>query len=216
MAHGGSSDVIWKGVIDKVVVPLVASPLAGFLIGFLIMGAIYLLFSRLHGRRTNAVFRNLQIWSAASLALNHGLNDAQKTMGVITLALVSTHVLHTATVPLWVKLACALAMAGGTSAGGWRIIKTMGHKIFRLEAAHGFAANAAASSVILVASHWGMPVSTTHVSSGSIFGVGASRRLSAVRWGVAVDMLVAWVLTLPMAALIAGLSYAALTTLGIR
>jgi PiT family inorganic phosphate transporter len=216
LSHGGGRVIIWKGLLGKVIIPLFASPIAGFVIGFIVMTSIYLIFARIRHRRVNYVFRHLQIWSAALMALNHGLNDAQKTMGIITLALVGLRILHTNAVPTWVKLACAVAMALGTSAGGWRIIKTMGHRIIRLEPVHGFAAETTASIVILVASRFGMPVSTTHVISGSIFGVGASRRLSAVRWGVAVDMLTAWILTLPMAAAIAAVSYFIITALGFR
>src|SRR5262249_41316916 len=161
-----------------------------------------------HPGRVSATFRRLQLVSAAAMAFSHGSNDAQKSMGIITLALVSQRLLiptdpANPTVPLWVVLACATAMALGTSAGGWRIIRTMGHRIIRLEPVHGFAAETAASIVIFTAGHFGMPVSTTHVISGSIFGVGASKRLSAVRWGVAQSMVVAWVLTIPAAGLVA-------------
>ena len=214
IVHGGSSVLLWKGIEQKVLLPLIGSPLAGFAIGFLLMLLIFTLLARTHPGRVSATFRRLQVLSAASMAFTHGSNDAQKSMGIITLALVSHGLLHPAdpskpVVPLWVVLACAAAMALGTSAGGWRIMRTMGHRILRLEPVHGFAAESAASIVIFTASHFGMPVSTTHVISGSIFGVGSSKRLSAVRWGVAQSMVLAWILTLPAAGLVAGLIYEA-------
>jgi PiT family inorganic phosphate transporter len=148
------------------------------------------------------------------MAFAHGQSDAQKSMGIITLALVSQNLLPSANIPLWVILACAAAMAAGTAAGGWRIIHTMGHRIVRLEPVHGFAAETAAATVLFVTAHYGMPVSTTHTISGSIFGVGASKRMSAVRWGVAQNMVVAWVLTLPAAAAVAALAYSLLKMAG--
>ncbi len=219
--HGGFKALIWKGLWEKVLLPLVGSPLAGFGIGFVLMMTIYVLFAHVHPGRVSAMFRRLQLVSAAAMAFSHGSNDAQKSMGIITLALVSQHLLIPAdpahpVVPLWAVLACATAMALGTSAGGWRIIRTMGHRIIRLEPVHGFAAETAASIVIFTAGHFGMPVSTTHVISGSIFGVGASKRLSAVRWGVAQSMVVAWVLTLPAAGLAAALAYEVLHFLTAR
>jgi len=134
------------------------------------------------------------------MSTSHGMNDAQKTMGIITLALFVGHRIPDLTVPAWVKLACALAMAFGTAMGGWKIVKTMGHKIFKLEAVHGFAAETAAAAVISGASLIGAPISTTHTISTSILGVGSSKRLSAVRWGIAGNMVIAWVLTIPAAA----------------
>lgn len=198
--HGGLRAVIWKGLEHKVLIPLVLSPVVGFVLGFVLMGVLFLVFARAHPGRVGNLFRNLQLISAAAMAYTHGQNDAQKSMGIITLALVSHGLLKQPVVPSWVVLACAVAMAAGTSAGGWRIIKTMGHKIIRLEPVHGFAAETSAAAVIFTASHFGMPVSTTHVISGSIFGVGSSKRFSAVRWGVAQSMVSAWVLTIPASA----------------
>jgi PiT family inorganic phosphate transporter len=149
------------------------------------------------------------------MAFTHGSNDAQKSMGIITMALVSMGILKQPDVPLWVMAACATAMGLGTMAGGWRIIRTMGHRIVRLQPVHGFAAETSAATVILIATHFKMPVSTTHTIAGSIFGVGASKRLSAVRWIVAQNMVVAWVLTLPSAAAVSALVYLVLKTLGI-
>ena len=214
--HGGVGVVIWKGVTDKVLIPLVASPLAGFTMGFIIMLAIFTILARANPGRVGGWFRILQLFSAAAMAFSHGLNDAQKSMGIITMALVTQGVLTKPVVPTWVILSCATMMALGTSAGGWRIMKTMGHRILRLEPVHGFAAQTSASIVIFTASHYGMPVSTTHTISGSIFGVGASKRLSAVRWGVATNMVVAWVLTLPAAGAAAALTYEVLRVAGAR
>jgi inorganic phosphate transporter, PiT family len=216
VVRGGFGMLKWEGLRDKVLIPLFASPMTGFIIGFSIMAVIYLVMPRAHPGRVNATFRRLQVVSAAAMAFTHGQNDAQKSMGIITLALFSFGYLHAPEVPLWVKLACAVAMAFGTAAGGWRIIKTMGHRIVRLEPVHGFAAETAAATVIFTASHYGMPVSTTHVISGSIFGVGSSKRLSAVRWGVARSMVVAWILTIPAAATVAAICYEGLTLAGVR
>jgi len=213
--HGGLPFVLWGGIVKKVLIPLVGSPAMGFLIGFLLMGGIFKTLANVHPGRVSASFRHLQILSAAAMAFTHGLNDAQKSMGIITMALVSARMIPEPVVPTWVVLSCAVAMALGTSVGGWRIIKTMGHKIIRLEPVHGFAAETSSAIVLFVTSHFGMPVSTTHVISGSIFGVGASKRLSAVRWGVAQSMVMAWVLTLPAAGLVAALSYELLMLVGI-
>jgi PiT family inorganic phosphate transporter len=216
VSHHGLGAVQWAGVGEKVLIPLVASPVTGFLIGGTLMLVLYATLGRMRPWRVTAIFRPLQILSSAAVAYTHGQNDAQKSMGIITLALVSVGVQKEPTVPLWVILSCAAAIALGTSAGGWRIIKTMGHKIIRLEPIHGFAAETAAAAVIFGASHFGMPVSTTHVIAGSIFGVGASKRLSAVRWGVAQTMIVAWVLTIPASALVAGMVYVVLSVFGLH
>ena len=213
--HGGLPSVLWGGIVHKVLIPLVGSPVMGFIIGFLLMGTIFKTLAHVHPGRVSASFRYLQIVSAAAMAFTHGLNDAQKSMGIITMALVSARMIPEPVVPTWVVLSCALAMALGTSVGGWRIIKTMGHKIIRLEPVHGFAAETSSAIVLFVTSHFGMPVSTTHVISGSIFGVGTSKRLSAVRWGVAQSMVMAWVLTLPAAGLVAALSYELLMLVGL-
>lgn len=215
LIHGGLPSVLWGGIVKKVLIPLVGSPAMGFVIGFIIMAVIFKTLAHVHPGRVSASFRHLQILSAAAMAFTHGLNDAQKSMGIITMALVSARMIPEPVVPTWVVLSCAVAMALGTSVGGWRIIKTMGHKIIRLEPVHGFAAETSSAIVLFVTSHFGMPVSTTHVISGSIFGVGASKRLSAVRWGVAQSMVMAWVLTLPAAGLVAALSYELLMLLGV-
>ncbi len=218
VAHAGTAGVQWKGVFDKVIIPLVISPIAGFLIGYVIMTAINLFFANARPSKVGHIFRKLQIVSAAAMSVAHGNNDAQKSMGIITLALVSAGVLAKSKdvgVPTWVIISCATAMALGTSVGGWRIIKTMGHKIIRLEPVNGFAAETAGAATILTASYFGAPVSTTHVIAGSIFGVGASKRLRAVRWGVALEMVIAWVLTIPASALVGALAYGLLKLIGL-
>ena len=214
LVHGGPNVVQWQGIREKVLLPLVGSPLAGFVLGFALMWILFRVFAKSHPGKVNSVFRNAQLVSSALMAFAHGQSDAQKSMGIITLALVSQHLLPSSNIPLWVILACAAAMAAGTAAGGWRIIRTMGHRIVRLEPVHGFAAESAAATVLFVTAHYGMPVSTTHTISGSIFGVGASKRMSAVRWGVAQNMVIAWVLTLPAAAAVAALAYSLLKMAG--
>ena len=209
--------MLWKSLVNKVAIPLFASPVAGFVMGFAVMWIVTRIFARTHPGRIGSIFRRLQIVSAAAMAFSHGQNDAQKSMGIITLSLFSMGVIAAGKsgrpdVPLSVIIACAAAMAAGTSAGGWRIIRTMGHRIIRLEPVHGFAAETSAATVIFTASHFGMPVSTTHVIAGSIFGVGSSKRFSAVRWGVAMNMFVAWVVTLPASALVGAVCYWALSS----
>ncbi len=207
VADAGFSSLNGMSIVHKVLLPLVISPLSGFIVGFLCMWLLYWLFARVNRGVINRSFRKLQILSAGFMATSHGLNDAQKTMGIITLALVVFGQLETVEVPLWVKLACASAMAAGTAIGGWKIVRTMGHRIFKLEPVHGFAAETSASLVICGASLVGAPISTTHTITACIFGVGSTKRLSAVRWGVAGNLVVAWVLTIPAAASISWISF---------
>jgi PiT family inorganic phosphate transporter len=216
--HGGINSIKWHGVLTKVVFPLVTSPISGFLIGILIMGTIIYFLARANAARTSQTFRMLQVVSSAFMSFTHGSNDAQKSMGIIALAVASYggHNIAKAPIPLWVKVACAVAMALGTSVGGWRIINTMGQRILRLDPVHGFAAEMSASLVILYATLRGSTVSTTHVISGAIFGVGSVKRLSAVRWQVARTMVIAWVLTIPATAVVAAGIYLGLGVLGIR
>jgi len=199
----------WKvdGIVGKVLVPLVGSPLVGFAVGLLLMVLIFNVFRRAHPGRLNGAFRRLQVLSAAWMAFSHGSNDAQKTMGIMTLALVTAGVIPEFRVPLWVILVAATAISLGTAAGGWRIIKTMGTKVVKLDPVHGFAAETTAATVIFTASHFGMPVSTTHVISSAIMGVGSSDRMKTVRWGVARSIATAWVLTLPASGLAAAIAY---------
>ncbi len=199
----------WKmdGVVGKVLVPLVSSPILGLVLGFGLMVLILNVFRRAHPKLMNDRFRRLQVLSAAYMAFSHGSNDAQKTMGVMTIALLTAGVIKDFTVPLPVIIAAATAISLGTAAGGWRIIKTMGTKVVKLDPVHGFAAETTAASIIFGASHFGMPVSTTHVISTAIMGVGSTGRLSAVRWGVARSIVGAWILTIPAAALTAAVAY---------
>lgn len=207
VADAGFGALNGQGIVDKVLIPLIVAPLAGYAAGFVIMWIIYWICSRIARSRVNGAFRRLQLVSAGFMATSHGLNDAQKTMGIITLALVIFGEIDKVEVPLWVKLACAGSMALGTAVGGWKIVKTMGHRIFKLEPVHGFAAETSAALVISGASLVGAPVSTTHTISACIFGVGSTKRLSAVRWNVAGNLLTAWVLTLPAAGSVGFVSY---------
>jgi PiT family inorganic phosphate transporter len=168
---------------------------------------IFNVFRRAHPMRLNGAFRRLQVLSAGYMAFSHGSNDAQKTMGIMTLALVTAGVIDSFEVPLWVILTAATAISLGTAAGGWRIIKTMGTKVVKLDPVHGFAAETTAATIIFGATQLGMPVSTTHVISSAILGVGSSDRLKTVRWGVARSIVVAWVLTLPASGVTAALAY---------
>lgn len=193
--------------LTKTVIALVTSPLAGFGAAYLLMRGLLRVVQDRPYTPTMRGFRRLQLVSAAFMAFSHGSNDAQKTMGVVTFALISSHLLPSqAAVPLWVVLSSAVAMALGTAVGGWRIIKTMGSKLVDLTPAHGFAAETAAATVILIATHLGLPISTTHVIASSILGVGATRRANSVRWGTATNIMLAWVLTIPGAGLVAGLT----------
>jgi len=194
-------------IVSRVLLPLVASPIIGFTIGLLLMVLIFNVFRRAHPARLNGVFRRLQVVSAAWMAFSHGSNDAQKTMGIMTLALLNAGVITTFEVPLWVIITAATAISLGTAAGGWRIIKTMGSRVVKLDPVHGFAAETTAATVIFTASQFGMPVSTTHVISSAIMGVGSSDRFRTVRWGVARSIVTAWVLTLPASAFAAAIAY---------
>jgi len=176
---------------------------------------LMLLFYRANRRTVNRNIKHLRILSSAFMAISHGLNDAQKTMGVIALALFLFHRIDSIYVPFWVKLSCALAMALGTALGGWKIIKTMGQRIFKLEMVHGLAAETSSALVITGASLIGAPISTTHTITACIFGVGSTKRLSAVRWELAANLVVAWVITIPAAGIIAGLSYLLLHLIGL-
>jgi phosphate/sulfate permease len=211
----GSDGVKWGGIGDKVVVPMVSSPLAGLVLGYLFMLAVLWTFRNANAHKVNRGFRWAQIVSAGAMAFGHGTQDAQKTMGVIALALtVSGHLTRHAGIPLWVILSAATAISLGTYSGGWRIMRTLGRRIISLSPASGFAAQTVASSIMLTTSQLGLPVSTTHVITSSVMGVGATRRFSAVRWGVAGNIVFAWVLTIPGAAAVAALAWAILRPLG--
>ena len=202
IAAVGVSGVEWKGVFDKIILPMIGSPVLGFLGAWVLMTGLTWLVRRRQQGPVNRWFRILQPFSAAFMAFSHGSNDAQKTMGIITLALVASGQIGTFAIPLWVKVACAIAMALGTYSGGWRIIHTLGSKVIKLDPIHGFAAETSAASVIQLATHFGFPVSTTHTITAAIMGVGSTQRLSAVRWGVAGNIVTAWLLTLPAAGLV--------------
>jgi PiT family inorganic phosphate transporter len=203
-ATGGFEVVNWAGLKEKVLVPSLLAPVTGFLLAAALMWiTIWLIRKRAPGA-VNRLFRRLQLVSGGFVAFTHGTNDAQKTMGVITLALIVSG--HQSAehfeVPLWVKISAASAMAAGTYAGGWRIIRTLGHRVAKLEPPQGFAAQTSTAVILWLTARYGYPVSTTHTVSGSVLGAGASTRLSAVRWGVAGNIILAWVLTIPCAALV--------------
>jgi phosphate/sulfate permease len=207
-ALAAAESVKWLGIVDKVVVPMVLSPLIGFGLGYLFMLAILWSFRKRNAHKVHRGFRYAQIASSAAMAFGHGTQDAQKTMGIITLALVTSGELDDFHVPLWVIFASALAISAGTYAGGFRIMRTLGRRIIQLTPAGGFAAQTVASGVLIAtATVFAVPVSTTHITTASIMGVGATRRLSAVRWGVAGNIVVAWVVTLPAAGLVAAIAY---------
>ena len=196
LAWAGPSVLLWEGW-RKVIVGLGMSTLLGFGLAFVVMVAIYWIFRRVHRTRASHLFGRLQILSAAFVAFSHGSNDGQKFMGVFSLALFLGGILPSFQVPLWVVLLCGIVMAIGTGLGGWRIIRTMGIKITKLEPVNGFAAETAASTAILLASRFGVPLSTTHTIGTAIMGVGATRRFSAVNWGVSRQIVMTWVLTFP-------------------
>ncbi len=222
--HGG----LWH----KVVKPMFLAPTCGLLVGFLIMGVLLVALRQVRPSVVNTVFGRVQLLSAAWMSYEHGRNDAQKTMGIIALTLFAASTqsrvfdglpswlgfLHTPTfeIAFWVKVACALTMAAGTAAGGWKIIKTMGKNVVRMQPVHGFAAQTTAAAVIAVATHWGIPLSTTHVISGSIMGVGSTKRLNAVKWVVAERMVWAWFLTIPVSGIVAYGTMRCLQLCGLR
>ena len=212
----GTGAFKWDGIVNKVLVPLVTSPLAGFFGAFALMVALTWIFRNSIRKPLARIFRRLQVFSAGYMAFAHGSNDAQKTMGIITLALFSAHVIPTTDVPVWVIFVSATAISLGTATGGWRIMRTMGQRVVHLEPVHGFAAETTAATVLLVTARLGMPVSTTHVISSAIMGVGASHGLRHVKWGVARRILVAWVLTIPAAAVIGAGSWLVLNAFGVR
>ncbi len=206
LVHGGQEVVKLSG-LRKVLEAMILSPFFGFLMAFLLMVLISWVFFRTQRGVATKLFSRLQIVSAGFMAFSHGANDAQKAMGVITLALLSAGLIPTAEVPIWVIVSCALAMGLGTAMGGWKIIRTLGMRVVKLEPVHGFAAETGAAVVLMTTAQIGLPVSTTHTITSSVMGVGAVKRLSAVRWGVTARILYAWVFTLPSAALLAALIY---------
>ncbi len=206
LAHGGP-DVVKLSGLRKVLEAMILSPFFGFMVAFLLMVAVSWIAFRTQRHIALRAFSRLQIVSASFMAFSHGANDAQKAMGIITLALLSAGAISTAEVPAWVIISCALAMGLGTAVGGWRIIRTLGMRIVKLEPVHGFAAETGAAVVLMATAQIGLPVSTTHTITSAVMGVGAVKRLSAVRWGVTARILYAWIFTLPGAALLAVLLY---------
>jgi PiT family inorganic phosphate transporter len=202
LASTGSGSVLWGGIAEKVLIPTLAAPLAGFAVGVALMFGLLWAFRNAHPGPLVRRFRVAQLVSASFMAFSHGSNDAQKTMGVITLALFAGGAIPTLDVPLWVKLASAITIGLGTYSGGRRIIRTLGMRLVKLTPVHGFAAETASSAVLLSTAYFGFPISTTHVITSSIMGVGATERASAVKWGVSRDIFVAWIVTLPASALV--------------
>jgi inorganic phosphate transporter, PiT family len=212
VAKAGAGVLLWAG-LGKTLEFMVISPVLGLVVAFLLMTMLMRTFRKKSSQLLNRYFRRLQLVSSSLVSLSHGSNDAQKTMGVVTALLVATGNLGSFQVPLWAVIAAYSSIALGTFFGGWRIVKTMGFRITKLDPVHGFSAETTAAGVIMGSSLLGIPVSTTHVVSGSIMGVGATRRLSAVRWGVARRIVWAWLVTIPIAAMISGVSYLIIVSL---
>jgi len=208
LVKAGTKGVLWHGLLEKVIIPAAASPVIGFLAAFALVVLIYRLFHRATPGTAHRGFRLGQLVSGTWVAFAHGANDAQKTMGVIALALaIHAGHPHQLNIPTWVKIAAGLTIAAGTYTGGWRIIRTLGQRIYGMQPEHGFAAQLAAGSTLWLGTHYGFPISTTHVVTGSVMGAGSTRRLSAVKWGVAGNIVFAWLLTLPAAGLVAAALY---------
>src|SRR5437764_1692848 len=207
LVQSGSKGVEWHGVWEKVILPGAVSPAIGFTGAFLLIVIIYRVFFSAPPGVAHRGFRYGQLISGTWVAFTHGANDAQKTMGVIALALYTHGSIESFYIPTWVKIVSGLTIAAGTYAGGWRIIRTLSQRIYKMAPEHGFAAQIAAGSTLYLGTHYGFPISTTHAVSGSVMGAGATRRLSAVRWGVAGNILFAWLLTLPAAGLVAAALY---------
>jgi PiT family inorganic phosphate transporter len=205
LAYGGT--VLWQGIIEKVVLPMLISPVVGLLLGAIVMLAVVWIFRRGNPSTLNRGFRHMQSLSAFAMSLGHGMQDAAKTMGIVVLALTVGGFHSGNSIPIWVYFLTAGVMALGTYSGGWRIIRTLGRRVIHLGPPEGFSAEATASTVLFVSSQFGWPISTTHTITSAIMGVGATKRLSAVRWGVAGNIIAAWVITLPASALVAALAY---------
>jgi inorganic phosphate transporter, PiT family len=203
LVQSGVDGVEWAGIVEKIVIPGVLSPIIGFAGAFVLLLIIYWLFFRVTPTTGNRAFRTGQLFSSTWFSFTHGANDAQKTMGVIALALYLNGSIDEFYIPDWVKVTAGLAIAAGTYVGGWRIVRTLGQRVFSMDPASGFAAQTAAGTTLYFASIAGFPVSTTQCISGAVMGAGATKRFSAVRWGVAGDIVMAWVLTIPAAAIVA-------------
>ncbi|MFD8736794.1 anion permease [Streptomyces sp. NPDC059618] len=208
-ALAGGTTVYWNGLVDKVIIPMFLSPVVGLLVGYLVMATIMWLFRRSNPHKTKRGFRIAQTVSAAGMALGHGLQDAQKTMGVVVMALViAGEQGANDPIPVWVKIVCASMLSLGTYAGGWRIMRTLGRKIIELDPPQGFAAETTGASIMFTTAYlFKAPISTTHVITSAIMGVGATKRLNAVRWGVAKNIVLGWFITMPAAAIVAAASF---------
>ncbi|MFF3399168.1 anion permease [Streptomyces sp. NPDC002659] len=208
-ALAGGTGVIWSGVLDKIVIPMFVSPVVGLLVGYLVMVAIMWMFRKSNPSKAKRGFRIAQTVSAAGMALGHGLQDAQKTMGIVVMALVIADVEDQGdSIPVWVKIACAMMLSLGTYAGGWRIMRTLGRKIIELDPPQGFAAETTGASIMFGSAFlFQAPISTTHVITSAIMGAGATKRVNAVRWGVAKNIVMGWFITMPAAGCVAALSY---------
>jgi PiT family inorganic phosphate transporter len=207
LVQSGSAGVQWHGLAHNVLIPAVFAPLIAFAAAFIVLLVIYWLFFRVHPGVANRGFRLGQLASGTFVAYTHGANDAQKTMGVIALALFTHGTIDHFYIPTWVKIAAGLAIAAGTYVGGWRIMRTLGQRMYSMDPENGFAAQISAGATIYAATHLGYPLSTTHVISGAVMGAGSTKRLSAVRWGVAGNIVTAWLLTIPAAGLVAAAFY---------
>ncbi|WP_339130257.1 inorganic phosphate transporter [Streptomyces sp. f51] len=208
-ALAGGTAVYWSGLVDKVIIPMFLSPVVGLLVGYLVMAVIMWLFRRSNPHKTKRGFRIAQTVSAAGMALGHGLQDAQKTMGVVVMALViAGEQSANDPIPVWVKIVCAAMLSLGTYAGGWRIMRTLGRKIIELDPPQGFAAETTGASIMFATAYlFKAPISTTHVITSAIMGVGATKRVNAVRWGVAKNIVLGWFITMPAAALVAAAAF---------
>jgi len=208
-ALAGGTTVYWSGVLDKVIIPMFLSPLVGLLVGYLVMTVIMWLFRRSNPHKTKRGFRIAQTVSAAGMALGHGLQDAQKTMGIVVMALViAGEQGANDPIPVWVKIVCATMLSLGTYAGGWRIMRTLGRKIIELDPPQGFAAETTGASIMFATAYiFKAPISTTHVITSAILGVGATKRVNAVRWGVAKEIVLGWFITMPAAAIVAACAF---------
>lgn len=214
VAYAGFSSLNGGSVLTKILLPLVLPFLAGFGVELLVMFLIMFMCAKCARNKLNTTFMRLQVLLAAFVATSHGMNDAQKTTGVVTLALFTFNEIGTVAVPFWVKCLCATFMALGTAMGGWKIVKTMGYKTFKLEPVHGFTSEASAVLAISDASFLGVPISTTHTTAACVFDVGSTRCLATVRWGVTGHLIIAWVLTIPASGLLATCSFFLLNAVG--
>jgi PiT family inorganic phosphate transporter len=205
LVQSGTKGVEWHGIAHKVAIPALVAPALAFVAAFALLLTIYWVFQWMTPGLANRSFRLGQLLSGTWVGFTHGANDAQKTMGVIALALYANGSIDTFYIPTWVKIAAGVAIAAGTYAGGWRIMRTLGQRVFQMDPPAGFAAQAASGAVIYASTHYGYPLSTTHVVSGAVMGAGATKRLSAVRWGIAGNIVFAWILTIPASAAVAAL-----------